>query len=119
MTQFARLTRPDGLCYGQTTLDQHWEGELTSSFAIMKNIGLAFLVGSVLMTGQTTSTSISGIVFDPSGATAVGVDVTIENVGRGLVRRVATNEAGFYSAPALDPGRYNISVEKAGFKKNI
>ncbi len=36
-----------------------------------------------------------------------------------MARHVSTNDAGFYSAPALDPGEYNITVEKAGFKKNV
>src|SRR5438552_10655897 len=101
-----------------TRLDHIWRANLIS-FVIMKHIAMVFLAGSVLIMGQTTSTSISGIVLDPSGAAATGAEVTIENVGRGLVRRVITNDAGFYSAPALDPGQYNISVEKPGFKKNI
>jgi hypothetical protein len=73
----------------------------------------------MLVFAQTTSTSILGTVTDPSGAAVVRADVTIDSVARGLARRVTTNEAGFYSAPALDPGEYNITVEKAGFKKNV
>ena len=87
-----------------TRLDHIWRANLIS-FVIMKHIAMVFLAGSVLIMGQTTSTSISGIVLDPSGAAATGAEVTIENVGRGLVRRVITNDAGFYSAPALDPGQ--------------
>jgi len=73
----------------------------------------------MLVLAQTTSTSILGTVTDPSGAAVAGADVTIASVDRGLARHVSTNDAGFYSAPALDPGEYNITVEKAGFKKNV
>ena len=79
----------------------------------------AFLGIAFLALGQTTSTAILGTVTDPSGAAVTGADVTIDSVGRGLARRIATNESGFFSAPALDPGEYNITVEKAGFKKNV
>ena len=77
------------------------------------------LAGAVLVSGQTTSTSILGTVTDPSGAPVAGADVTIESVGRGLARHVGTNDAGFYTAPALDPGEYNIRVAKPGFKKDM
>ena len=77
------------------------------------------LSGAMLVLAQTTSTSILGTVTDPSGAAVAGADVTIASVDRGLARHVSTSDAGFYSAPALDPGEYNITVEKAGFKKNV
>src|SRR5262245_7130363 len=80
---------------------------------------IALLCGAMLAVAQTTSTSILGTVTDPSGAAVTGAEVTIERVARGLARRVTTNDAGFYSAPALDPGEYNITVEKSGFKKNV
>jgi hypothetical protein len=82
-------------------------------------IATVLLASAMLVSGQTTSTSILGTVTDPSGAPISGADVTIESVGRGLARQMATNDSGFYSAPALDPGEYNVTVGKSGFKKDV
>jgi Carboxypeptidase regulatory-like domain len=73
----------------------------------------------MLVPAQMTSRSILSTMTDPSGAVVAGAEVTIDSVGRGLARHVSTNEADFYSAPALDPGEYDITIEKAGFKKNV
>ena len=80
---------------------------------------ITLLGGALWLLGQTTSTSILGRVTDPSGAAVVGADVTIDSITRGLTRHATTNEAGFFTAPGLDPGEYNVSVEQFGFKKNV
>jgi Carboxypeptidase regulatory-like domain len=86
---------------------------------LLKRTVIALLSGAMLAPGQTTSTSILGTVTDPSGAVVPGAGITIDSVGRGLARHVSTNGTGFYSAPALDPGEYSVTVEKAGFKRNV
>ncbi|MEO8128105.1 MAG: carboxypeptidase regulatory-like domain-containing protein [Bryobacteraceae bacterium] len=85
----------------------------------LKRTLIALLGVAMLLPGQTTSTSILGKVTDPSGAAVVGADVTIDSITRGLTRHVNTNEAGFFTAPGLDPGEYNVSVEQSGFKRNV
>ena len=75
---------------------------------------IAFMLGAMLAVAQTTSTSILGTVTDPSGAAVAGAAVTIDSVARGLARRVTTNDAGFYSAPALDPGEYQRRPDEIG-----
>jgi hypothetical protein len=92
---------------------------IPSHLKLVKMIATVLLASAMLVSGQTTSTSILGTVTDPSGAPISGADVTIESVGRGLARQMATNDSGFYSAPALDPGEYNVTVGKSGFKKDV
>src|SRR5256885_9243685 len=74
--------------------------------------------------GQGAGTaSLSGTVTDPHGAAVSGAKVIIHNVETGLERVLATNEQGFYAAPLLQPGTYDVRVSQAGFaellRKNI
>jgi len=60
--------------------------------------------------------SISGKVVDPSEAVIPGVSVVICNVETGVRQTTITNSDGFYSLPALPPGRYQIEVHQSGFR---
>jgi hypothetical protein len=77
-------------------------------------------VTSVLWTSlawaQDTA-SLTGSIRDTSGAVIPGAQVTIKNVENGMTRLLKTNSAGEYVAAGLLPGRYNITVVAAGFRK--
>lgn len=64
---------------------------------------------------QTVTGTIQGTVADRSGGVVPGVTVTIRNSETGLQRVVVTNEAGFFNAPFLPIGRYEVGAELAGF----
>lgn len=66
---------------------------------------------------QSTYGSISGSVFDPSGAAIPDAQVTLTNLSTVEKRSQPTNTDGLYTFPNVSPGRYKIDVEKAGFKK--
>jgi len=75
-----------------------------------------FFCGTLLAQVET-STSIRGIVTDPSGAAIPGASVSIRNVGTNETRTVSTNDTGFYAFPSVVPGTYDVSVTHPGFKK--
>src|SRR5271166_6155307 len=60
--------------------------------------------------------ALSGIITDPSGRTVPGARISVENSNTAATRAVSSNAQGEYSAPALLPGPYNITVEANGFK---
>jgi len=62
------------------------------------------------------SAQITGSVRDSSGASIVGAAVSVTNVGTGIKRDTLSNEAGYYAVPLLPPGRYEVAVQKTGFK---
>jgi hypothetical protein len=62
--------------------------------------------------------SISGTVKDPQGGVVPGVTVTITTTATEQSRTTVTDGSGFYTFPSLPPGRYDISAELQGFKKN-
>ena len=72
---------------------------------------------------QMTGGSISGKVTDASEAAVLGATLTIQNQATGETRTLHSNEKGFYNAPSLSPGIYNVSSAHVGFgdmvKRNL
>src|SRR5216684_2138106 len=66
--------------------------------------------------GQTSTSLISGTVFDRSGAVVTGATVTAANEGTGAALKQLTNSAGLYAFPSIQVGTYTITVELPGFK---
>jgi len=64
---------------------------------------------------QVTGATLSGTVTDASGAVIPGVQVSIKNRATGVVRNIKTDEVGFYSAPNLLAGNYDVTVSAPGF----
>src|SRR5437667_1370171 len=73
------------------------------------------LLISVPVFSQTVTGTLNGTVTDKSGGALPGVTVTIRNVETGLERVVVSDKAGFYNAPFLPVGRYNVQTELSGF----
>jgi hypothetical protein len=70
--------------------------------------------------GQEASTgTILGKVTDSTNAVIPNANVTVTNTDTGRARRLQTNADGEYTAPELQPGPYQISVEAAGFGTKI
>ncbi|MFN7934540.1 MAG: TonB-dependent receptor [Bryobacteraceae bacterium] len=65
---------------------------------------------------QSTSSTVSGKITDPSGATVPAASITASNEDTGLRRATTSNDNGVYVVPLLPPGRYRLSVQKDGFK---
>src|SRR2546428_12783227 len=60
--------------------------------------------------------SISGVVRDATGARIPGASVTVANESKGIPRKLVSNEAGAFTAPALVPATgYSVTVKLAGF----
>src|SRR5437867_8041462 len=77
------------------------------SFILVLAVGSAF--------GQTSRGTVSGLVTDPTGAMVAGANVDLRNELTGVSRMTTSNEAGLYSFEAVDLGRYDLTVEVAGF----
>jgi hypothetical protein len=77
--------------------------------------GYFLLFSGLLIFGQTFG-EITGQVVDATSAAVAGATVTITNTDTNAKRIAITTEAGIYSFPSLPPGKYDIRVEKPGFK---
>ena len=65
---------------------------------------------------QSMAATLSGTVKDPTDAAIPGAKITLTNRATHESRSLLTNETGLFVAPDVDPGTYDISVEKQGFK---
>ena len=68
---------------------------------------------------QMTGGTISGTVTDSAAAAVFGATVSVLNVAKGETRTLATNDLGFYSAPNLRPGHYDVTVSAPGFSGTV
>ena len=69
---------------------------------------------SAITFGQAGLATVRGKVTDPGGLVVVGASVEASNLGTSVTYPAATNDAGFYSLSSLPPGRYSLTVQKAG-----
>lgn len=68
------------------------------------------------LAAQSVTGTITGIVTDSSGALVSGATVTITEGSTGIARAAATNSAGVFVVPLLQPGVYSVTVTKSGFE---
>jgi hypothetical protein len=68
--------------------------------------------------GQATA-RLTGTVKDQSGATVASATVTLTNQGTNISRTTKSDAEGNYLFSLVDVGNYQLTVEHAGFKKNV
>src|SRR3954453_9854872 len=71
---------------------------------------------SCLLFAQGERAAISGTVTDSTGALVPDVSVNVRNEQTNIVRKVESNASGLFVVPALEPGSYELSAEKQGFR---
>lgn len=74
---------------------------------------------SSVVFSQGTTSRITGIVTDGSGAVVSGATVTLTNEGTRGVLTTETSANGTYTFDLLQVGVYQVSVEKSGFKRFV
>jgi hypothetical protein len=87
---------------------------------IDRKIGLAsvllLLLAAVLVTGQTATATISGVVKDERGAVIANAGISLKNIATGVWRETTTDGQGNYNLFSLQPGEYEIRCAAQGFK---
>lgn len=80
---------------------------------------MATLLFGASALAQTATGTFVGVVTDQGGAVVPGATVTVTNKGTNRSVTVTSNESGAYVVPLLNPGEYEITVTKPGFKKAV
>jgi Carboxypeptidase regulatory-like domain len=81
----------------------------------MADVRLLFLlVLPVSLVAQTAQ--LSGFVRDSRGNAIPHASVEVRNVGTGGVSRAKSNREGIYLLSTLNPGKYDLTAQAAGFK---
>src|SRR5262249_27527631 len=60
--------------------------------------------------------TVTGTVIDASGAPVVGANISIKSPQTGTVHTGTSNDTGAYRIVELQPGPYELTIEKSGFK---
>ncbi|MDQ6698677.1 MAG: TonB-dependent receptor, partial [Acidobacteriota bacterium] len=66
---------------------------------------------------QAVNATLVGTVTDASGATVANAQVRITETNTGIGKTAQANESGNYTFPDLPPGKYSVTAEHPGFKK--
>jgi hypothetical protein len=83
-------------------------------------ITLLFCLTAVVQTrAQVVGGTVLGTVTDKTGAVVAQAQILVKNLENGSTRSVTTDAAGFYAAPNLLPGTYQVTVSATGFATNV
>lgn len=65
---------------------------------------------------QTSTSSLNGVVKDPTGGVVPSVSIEIVNKATGAKRNDVTDSQGRYNFPQVTPGTYKLEAKATGFK---
>ncbi len=86
-------------------------------------IFLSFVCSLLLFSGsafsQGTTSRISGVVTDSTGAAIPGVSITLTDETRGTTLSTVTNDTGNFAFDLIQAGTYTVAAEKGGFNKIV
>src|SRR5262249_12324775 len=79
-------------------------------------ITILLLAFAVPLFAQTSTSQISGTVYDSAGAVIPAAQVSAINEETGVTYRQQTTGSGLYAFPSLPVGKYTIIADVKGFK---
>ena len=80
------------------------------------NNRLVFLVMLGVLPLAAQNSSLSGVVSDSNGAVVPGASLKVENEDTTAARATVSNDRGEYQVVQVPPGKYQVTVEKPGFR---
>jgi hypothetical protein len=89
----------------------------------MRGIFVAFSMSCMLLSGgllsaQTSSGSVGGLVHDKGNAVIPGVMITLTGTDTGVSSTTLSNDTGAYSFASVLPGNYKLTAELTGFRSS-
>jgi hypothetical protein len=98
---------------------QRTRNKLAAAPTFLLCSGLLFILVSQIK-AQSSTGEIDLTVVDSTDAVVAGARVTVTGADSGnVVRTLSTNASGLAPVPLLNPGTYDIKVEKDGFKTTL
>ena len=78
-----------------------------------------FLCVSAVLQAQEFRATISGYVYDSSGAAVPNAKVEAVSVANNATTSTTADSSGAYTIPFLTPGNYKLTASATGFKQSI
>src|SRR5260370_8006777 len=85
---------------------------LCAFFVLTLALGIA---SSAWSQSQITAGTVQGDVLDEKGGSVAGATVEAKNLATNFVQTDITNTDGHFAFLSLTPGRYTLTIGKAGF----
>src|SRR5689334_12216255 len=91
---------------------------LSSTFVRTVACGL-FILFAIITAQAQFRAGIQGTISDSNGALVPGASITLKQLETGKTQVTSSNDEGFYRIVGLAPGKYELTVEKQGYKKSL
>ena len=79
-------------------------------------LSIWMLAACLLASSAYAQSTLTGLVYDPSGGAISGVVITVRNASGAVAQTTTTDANGAFSLPALPVGRYEVEAESALFE---
>ncbi|MDQ2975702.1 MAG: carboxypeptidase-like regulatory domain-containing protein [Acidobacteriota bacterium] len=91
-----------------------------TTFSLVRILMCGLFVLFAITTGQAQfKAGIEGTVTDTGGGLVQEAKVTLTNTETGKTQETTSSSEGFYRLSGLPPGKYKLTVEKAGYKQKV
>ncbi|HYA17683.1 MAG TPA: carboxypeptidase-like regulatory domain-containing protein, partial [Bryobacteraceae bacterium] len=77
---------------------------------------VSLLATGISLFAQAPTGAINGTVTDQSGGVVPNATVTVTDKATSSARTLTTNAEGYFNAPSLSAGQYEVKAEMQGFK---
>jgi Carboxypeptidase regulatory-like domain/TonB dependent receptor-like, beta-barrel len=78
-----------------------------------------FILCALITAHAQFRAGVQGTISDSAGALVPAAKVVLKDTETGKTQEVTSNDEGFYRITGLAPGKYELTVEKSGYKKSI
>lgn len=78
-----------------------------------------FLLCAMITAHAQFRAGVQGTISDSNGALVPNAKITLKDLETGKIQETNSSGEGFYRITGLAPGRYELTVEAAGYKKSI
>ena len=78
-----------------------------------------FLFSAMITAHAQFRAGVQGTISDSAGALVPDAKVTLKQLETGNVQETTSSAEGFYRIVGLAPGKYELAVEKTGYKKSL